>query len=70
MALTEQKKLASVNHNITSNTLEVKWLNEILRDGEVISSIPHRGSYQVEQKAQFVADLGVEADKYIALAGW
>lgn len=71
MALTEQKLLASVNRNIIGNTLEVKWLNEILRDGEVISSIPHRCAYGIDQKDQFIADLGAEvAAPYIALAGW
>jgi hypothetical protein len=70
MALTEQKTLASVNHNIVANVLEVKWLNEILRDGETISSIPHRCSYGVDQKAQFEADLGADAAAYIAMAGW
>ena len=71
MALTEQKTLASINHNIVSSSLEVKWLNEILRDGEVIQSIPHRGSYQVESKDQFIADVGADvAAPYVALAGW
>ena len=71
MALTEQKTLASVNHTIIGNTMEVKWMNEILRDGEVISRIPHRCSYQVEQKDQFIADLGATvAAPYIAMAGW
>ena len=71
MALTEQKTLASIDHNIISNNIEVKWLNEISRDGEVISSVPHRGAYGVAQKDQLIADLGADvAAPYIALVGW
>lgn len=70
MALIEQKVLASINHNIIANTLEVKWLNEILRDGEVVSSIPHRGTYSLETKDQFIADVGDASAQYITLAGW
>ena len=71
MALAEQKILTSINHNVVSNTLEVKWLNKILRDGEVISSIPHRGSYGVDQKDQFIADVGAtESAPYLVLTGW
>ena len=70
MALTEQKILSSVTHNVTANTVDVKWLNQILRDGEVISETPHRCAYHTEQKDQFTADLGIDAPKYLAMVGW
>ena len=70
MALSEQKVLYSVTHNVVTNSFEVKWLNEILRDGEVISSTPHRASYSIDQKGNMSLDLGVDAEKYFVLAGW
>jgi hypothetical protein len=33
MALTEQRVLASVNHNKLKDSLEVMWADRILRDG-------------------------------------
>jgi hypothetical protein len=72
MSLTEQKTLHSINHIQATNTLEVKWHNEILRDGEVTSSIPHRGTYTLETKDQFIADINdsSKSDQYLTLTGW
>ena len=78
MALTEEKALASVNVIVEASTIEVKWLNRIKRDGEVISLFPFRCCYGQDQKDQFIADLensdngGTpgQAAPYIAAVGW
>ena len=70
MALTEQRVLASVNHNKMSDALEVTWADQILRDGEVIASTAHRCAYTREQKALFEQALGADAVAYVAVAGW
>jgi hypothetical protein len=70
MALTEQRVLASVNHNKLADALEVCWADQVLRDGEVIASTAHRCAYSREQKVLFEVDLGVDAAVYVAAAGW
>lgn len=70
MALTECKILHSIEYNFSNNTLNVEWRNEILRDTEIISSIPHRCCYAVAEKLSFIKDVGIDAEQYIALAGW
>jgi len=68
--LSEQRVLQSVRHNVTANAFDVKWINEVIQDGVVVSSIPHRCSYGEDRKAQFEFDLGVDAARYVAMAGW
>lgn len=67
--LEEKKVLAAVTYSAESNSFEVRWLNKILRDGEVISSIPHRASYSIEQRAEFLAEVQ-GAEDYLIVAGW
>ena len=69
MALEERKILASVDIQPTSNTVNVRWDNQILRDGVVVSTTPHRTAYSVDQKDAFLAEVE-GADKYIAALGW
>jgi hypothetical protein len=49
MALTEDRVLVSVNIHISEGfkSIDIEWANRVLRDGEVISDIPHRGAYPV-----------------------
>jgi len=64
--------LASILHDIKSNTLEVSWLEEVLDDnGEPIElrSVKRR-NYSQDQKADFLADCGDNGQKYVTLAGW
>lgn len=69
MALSKEKVLESVELNIPGNTVSVKWSNNIVEDGVVLSSVPHRCCYAVEQKSQFLAEVeGAEA--YVAILGW
>ncbi len=69
MALTEQKILKSVEVLIEQNAVNVCWENQILRDGEVISTVPHRCAYAQEQKEQFLAEVEGAAS-YVAILGW
>lgn len=64
--------LATVTHDIASNTLEAMWLDEIKNDaGEVIVRQPvKRRNYSADQKDEFLADCGDGADKYTLMAGW
>lgn len=47
MALTEDQILVSFEVNVSSSTVSILWNDRILRDGEVISSTPHRGVYEL-----------------------
>jgi hypothetical protein len=67
--LTEQQILKSVEILPTQNAINVCWMNQILRDGEIISEIPHRCAYMQDQKDQFLADVE-GGDKYVAAIGW
>lgn len=58
--------LAAVCHDIKSNTLEATWLEETETE---LKRIKCR-NYSPEQKAEFLADTGVEGDKYVLMAGW
>lgn len=69
MALTEEKIFAQVTRDITSNTISVKWDNVIMRDGEVISRIPHRCVYSQNQKEQLLAECP-EAGSDVSAIGW
>lgn len=78
MVLTEEKALASVEVLTEASLIQVKWINRILRDGAIISQVPHRCAYSQEQKDQFIADIENPANggapgmaaPYIAAVGW
>lgn len=64
--------LATVTHDIISNTLEALWLEEIKNEtGELMGyeRVKCR-NYSAEQKDEFLADCGAGADKYTTMAGW
>ena len=58
--------LATVTHDIQSNTLEAVWLELV---GEQLERIKCR-NYSVEQKDEFLADCGKDGQKYVILANW
>jgi len=57
--------LASVTHDIKSNTLEATWLELV---GEELKRVKSR-NYSQEQKAEFETDVE-NGSKYTALAHW
>lgn len=58
--------LASVTHDIRSNTLEATWLEET-----ETAFLRHRvQNYSSEQKAEFLADTEGLGQPYADLAGW
>lgn len=57
MALTEQRILQSVTLKIQSQSIEVLWHDQILRDGEVVSSVPFRCAYGPETLQQYLTDM-------------
>ena len=64
--------VASVTHDIKSNTLEATWLEEVQdTDGNVVElkRVKCR-NYSAEQKDEFLADCGDDGQKYVTLAGW
>ena len=69
MALTEQRTLAEVTLVIASNTIHVRWDDNILRDGEVILRVPHRKAYSKEQKQEFLDEVE-NAGVYVPIVGW
>lgn len=62
--------LATVCHDIKSNTLEAAWVDEILdADGAVLELKRTKcRNYSAEQKAEFDSDTGTTI--YSSLAGW
>lgn len=64
--------LARVTHDISSNTLEAVWIQPILDySGTIIGYEQIKcQNYSAPQKIDFQTALGVNANKYILLAGW
>lgn len=65
----ERTTLASVEVLLAANCIQVKWLKQVLKDGVVISEVPHRKAYCQGQKAEFFAEVE-DAQKYIDAMGW
>lgn len=64
--------LAFITHDTQSNTLEATWIESITdSDGNVqeLRRVKCR-NYSQEQKAEFEADCGSDAEKYTTMAGW
>jgi len=57
--------IATVTHDIQSNTLEATWLELV---GEELKRVKSR-NYSQDQKAEFEADVE-DGAKYTALANW
>jgi hypothetical protein len=64
--------LAAVCHDIKSNTLEATWLEEILGETGLPVELKRTKcrNYSVEQKDEFLADCGIDGQKYVSMAGW
>lgn len=69
MAFTEQRVLNQVTILIEQSAVNVQWLDQVLRDGEVIASTPFRKAYSSTQKAEFAADMA-HPESYFAILGW
>jgi len=67
--LTEERVLAAINNNLAANTIEVKWLNVIKRDGIAIQSIPHRRAYMQEEAQEFLNEVP-NGLAYTLIMGW
>lgn len=65
----ERKILKSVEVNYESNAFNVCWLNEIVKDDVVISSIPHRCAYDETCRESFIAEVD-GAESYLSLVNW
>ncbi|GAA4493455.1 hypothetical protein [Pseudaeromonas paramecii] len=57
MSLSEEKALVSVEVLPTSNAINVRWENQILRDGEIISTENVRRAYGRYEREAFLADV-------------
>jgi len=64
--------LASICHDLKSNTLEATWLEEAPdSNGDLVElkRVKCR-NYSADQKDEFLADCGADGQKYADLAGW
>lgn len=69
MALSERRILSQVILLPQSNTINVQWTNQVLRDETVISEQYERKAYAADQVSEFLAEVeGGQA--YAAAIGW
>ena len=64
--------LATVSHDIKSNTLEATWLEEVLNGNgqpKELKRVKCR-NYSAEQKDEFLTDCGAVGQKYADMANW
>jgi len=52
MAFSERKYLDTIEFCLTQKTINVKWIEEVLKNGVVISSNPHRGAYPLNEDGE------------------
>ena len=64
------KYLTRVTHDVKANTLEATWVDEVLENGVVVRFNHSNRNYSQEQSAEFAAHVGVDAQKYMTMAGW
>jgi len=69
VALTEQKVVKQVTHLPQSNTIQVQWANQILRDGEFVSETYERKAYMEAQKNEFLSEVN-NALGHVKAMGW
>jgi hypothetical protein len=64
--------LATICHDIKSNTLEATWLEETFdSNGDPLELKRVKcQNYSVDQKEKFLADCGEDGQKYANLAQW
>lgn len=69
MAFVENSVVSEITSLPLENAIQVKWVNTIEKDGEVISTKHHYRLFSAEQKAEFLAEVeGAQA--YVTAAGW
>ena len=63
--------VATITHDIKSNTLEVTWLQEVIGEDNSVLELKRvkNRNYSQDQKAEFEADVE-DGAKYTALANW
>lgn len=66
---TEQRILKQVTILPSQNAINVQWVNQILKDGIVISETFDRKAYMRAQDAEFAIEVD-GADSYLAALGW
>jgi len=64
--------LAAICHDINSNTLEATWLEVVLDENGQPKELKRTKcrNYSIEQKNEFIADCGENAQKYVTMASW
>ena len=58
--------LASICHDLKSNTLEATWLEETETELKRVKC----QNYSADQKEEFLAACGADGQKYVDLAKW
>lgn len=66
---TEQRILSQVTHLPAADAVNVQWTNQVLKDGDVLSSTYERKAYTKAQKDEFLAEVD-GAKLYIKAFGW
>ena len=69
MILTETSVITEVTLLPQDGSIQVKWRNSVLKDGEVIAATDHYEQFSADKQANFTAKVE-NADKYIAAMGW
>ena len=70
MSLVEQRVLKQVTMLPQSNTINIQWANQIVRDGsEIVSETYERAAYSQEDKDAFISAVDGGA-AYATAMGW
>lgn len=69
MSFSESRIIKQITILPESNSVNVQWANQILRDGEVISETFERKAYTANQRAEFATEVE-GASGYMAVLGW
>ncbi len=69
MALTEQTVMDQITLLPLQKAINVRWANQIFRDGELISQSYHRKAYTEDQQSEFIAEVE-NASLYSTAVGW
>lgn len=69
MTFGEKKVLSQVTVLLVANAINVRWENQVLRDGTVISTVPHRKAYGKGQREEFLAEVE-GAESYVNQIDW
>jgi hypothetical protein len=71
MALTEKRELKSIQIHTATKTIDVHWVDQILRDGVVIGEPTNiRDSFGRSRKNEFLANFPEDGEIYVKLIGW